>query len=71
MGGVGLLSLSNESDRERRRKSDESSQAEPVAKPGQKRAGTSQVGDALRTVYQRAIDEDIPPEMLDLLGKLG
>lgn len=31
----------------------------------------SQVGDALRTVYQRTIDEDIPPEMLDLLGKLG
>jgi hypothetical protein len=26
---------------------------------------------AMRTVYQRAIDEDIPPEMLDLLGKLG
>jgi len=28
------------------------------------------VSEALRTVYQRAIDEDIPSEMLDLLKKL-
>ncbi|WP_140419256.1 NepR family anti-sigma factor [Sphingobium sp. Z007] len=28
------------------------------------------VSQALRTVYQRAVDEDIPPEMLDLLSKL-
>lgn len=31
----------------------------------------SDVGNALKTVYQRAVSEDIPPEMLDLLGKLG
>jgi len=29
------------------------------------------MGSALRSVYQRTIDEDIPAEMLDLLGKLG
>jgi hypothetical protein len=29
------------------------------------------VGHALRSVYQRTVNEDIPPEMLDLLGKLG
>ena len=29
-----------------------------------------QVSQALRTVYQRAVDEDIPLEMLDLLKKL-
>jgi hypothetical protein len=28
------------------------------------------VSNALRTVYQRAVDEDIPAEMLDLLSKL-
>ncbi len=28
------------------------------------------MGDALRTVYQETINEQIPPEMLDLLGKL-
>ena len=30
----------------------------------------SDLGQALRSVYQRAINEDIPTEMLDLLGKL-
>ena len=28
------------------------------------------VGEALRSVYTRAIEEEIPQEMLDLLGKL-
>ena len=29
------------------------------------------VGAALRSVYDRTVREEIPPEMLDLLGKLG
>ena len=29
------------------------------------------VGSALKTVYDRTLKEAIPPEMLDLLGKLG
>ncbi|KKW92191.1 MULTISPECIES: NepR family anti-sigma factor [Sphingobium] len=29
-----------------------------------------QVGNALRSVYQRTVEEDIPAEMLDLLSKL-
>lgn len=28
------------------------------------------VGQVLRSVYQKAVDEDIPAEMLDLLSKL-
>ncbi|SMF61642.1 hypothetical protein SAMN06295910_0634 [Allosphingosinicella indica] len=36
-----------------------------------KSGGKADVGNALRTVYQRTVNEDIPPEMLDLLGKLG
>jgi len=28
------------------------------------------VGNALRSVYEKAVEEDIPQEMLDLLGKL-
>lgn len=32
--------------------------------------GESNVGSALRSVYQQTIDEDIPSEMLDLLKKL-
>lgn len=29
------------------------------------------MGAALRTVYQKTVDEAVPSEMLDLLGKLG
>lgn len=36
-----------------------------------KRQSGSDVGDALRSVYDRALNEDIPPDLLDLLGKLG
>lgn len=38
---------------------------------GRDRPRAGDVGETLRNVYQRTIDEDIPPEMLDLLGKLG
>jgi hypothetical protein len=31
----------------------------------------SDVGDALRSIYQKTVHEDVPPEMLDLLDKLG
>lgn len=30
----------------------------------------SDIGDALRTIYQQTVDEDIPSEMLDLLKRL-
>ena len=43
----------------------------PTDKPKTKRGSTPEVGQALRAAYQRTIDEDIPTEMLDLLGKLG
>ncbi|HEX7656399.1 MAG TPA: NepR family anti-sigma factor [Sphingomonas sp.] len=29
------------------------------------------MGFALRSVYQKTVDEAVPDEMLDLLGKLG
>jgi len=28
------------------------------------------MGSALRSIYQQTVEEQIPPEMLDLLGKL-
>ena len=44
-----------------------------IPKP-EKRSGRgktdSQVGRTLRSVYQQTVGEDIPTEMLDLLGKL-
>lgn len=36
-----------------------------------KRAPIPEVGNALRSAYEQTVSEDIPSEMLDLLGKLG
>ena len=43
----------------------------PAVRPAKKRPPVGEVGQALRSVYDRTVREDIPPEMLDLLGKLG
>jgi hypothetical protein len=50
-----------------------SSQAKTQQKPQSKKKGPSDadVGGALRSIYQRTVDERIPPDLLDLLGKLG
>jgi len=40
-------------------------------KPRRPRNPSKSVGEALKSVYDRTLVEDIPPEMLDLLGKLG
>lgn len=34
------------------------------------RDGQGNVGDALRSIYQQTIEENVPDEMLDLLGRL-
>jgi len=67
------LTFVNDKDDERRRKSPPSpeSQGFDALKPRKKRGGTPEVGNALRQAYQQTIDESIPPEFLDLLGKLG
>jgi hypothetical protein len=40
-------------------------------KKKKKDAGGADLGQALRAAYQRTIDEQIPPDLVDLLGKLG
>ena len=70
--GANLTFVSDKDDERRRRSapSPESHEAEAPT-PKKKRAATPEVGHALRAAYQRTIDENIPPEFLDLLGKLG
>ena len=65
--------MSFEDESERRRKADDprSGDASMQPKPRKKKRGdTPELGQALRSVYDRAMNEPIPPEMLDLLGKL-
>jgi hypothetical protein len=67
------LDFSEEKDGERRRKPAPPQEPQDAddPKPRKKRATTPEVGHALRAAYQQTINEDIPPEFLDLLGKLG
>jgi hypothetical protein len=66
------LAFEIEDDRDGRRRSEsEPDDMDSTATPSRKKAGASGVGNALREAYQEALREDVPPEMLDLLGKLG
>jgi hypothetical protein len=66
------LSLQDDRDSRRRRKPNPDREAFPPAPPARRqRRADNEVGSALRSAYDRVVDEDIPPEMIDLLGKLG
>lgn len=52
------------SSKKKRRRSDQSMS-------GKSGSGEPQIGRALRSVYDQTVGEAIPPEMLELLGKLG
>jgi hypothetical protein len=54
----------------------EAKRKHPVEKPVQKKGGSkrgsrSDVGRALRSVYDETLREDVPDDFLDLLGKLS
>ncbi|RZF64572.1 hypothetical protein EWE75_10410 [Sphingomonas populi] len=51
------------------RSGDESSKKPPAAR-AKVQSKDRDMGAALRTVYEKTVEEAIPPEMLDLLGKL-
>ena len=67
------MAFHDEKDGDRRRKVGAQGEDDQTRSNGgrNKRTPAPEVGQALRTVYQRTVDEDIPPEFLDLLGKLG
>ena len=69
-----ILTCASDKDSERRRdpaNSSATTSSGAKVKSRKKRSEGSEVGSALRSAYQRTIDEAIPSEMLDLLGKLG
>lgn len=67
------MSFQDQREGQRRRKPDPESDlpANDTPRSRKKRPPAGDVGNALRSAYQRVVAEDIPPEMLDLLGKLG
>ncbi|HWK35339.1 NepR family anti-sigma factor [Sphingomonas sp.] len=52
-------------------RSDKTGSSQKKAEHSKANEGDRTVGDALRAVYQDAVAESIPDEMLDLLHKLG
>ena len=64
------MSLQDDKDPVRRRKPVPSEDSKPGARARRKQP-SGDVGRALRSAYREVVDEDIPPEMIDLLGKLG
>jgi hypothetical protein len=73
--GVIVLGFNDEKDAGTRRMFDQPSAAEAPARPQstRKKKGSAapDVGQALRSAYERTVREQIPPDLLDLLGKLG
>jgi hypothetical protein len=65
------LGFENESGRRRRTDPSPPAGSENMEKSARKRGPNAEIGQALRKAYSDAVDEAIPPEMLDLLGKLG
>lgn len=69
--GKKILAFQNDTDRRRKTDHPQQPQSEEAPRSRKKRGANSEVGQALRAAYQQAVSENIPPEMLDLLGKLG
>ncbi|HEY0626638.1 MAG TPA: hypothetical protein VGD10_07875 [Allosphingosinicella sp.] len=71
--GVTNLAVEDDRDDERGRKPALHTKKESLEKSSfkKKRPVAPEVGNALRSAYEQTVNEDIPPEMLDLLGKLG
>lgn len=65
----GIVSLGADDEPERAGAAPRTADAGKPKKP--QGAGGRDVGAALRTVYQKTVEERIPDEFLDLLGKLG
>jgi hypothetical protein len=67
------VSLQDDREGGRRRKSGHGAEPDSSSAPRKKRrklADSPEVGQALRSIYDRTVGESIPAEMLDLLGKL-
>ena len=69
-----ILTSASEKDGERRLSTTASSAANGQRQPTKakkKRGEGTELGSALRSAYQRTVEEAIPSDLLDLLGKLG
>lgn len=66
-----VLSFDSKKDGARRRKSERPSSGTNVKSQAKNKTDSPDVGRALRSVYDDTLNEKIPPDLIDLLGKLG
>ncbi len=67
--GWGRLALSD--DKKSKKQDAKKHDAAPPSRDADRAGSNRDVGHALRSVYAKTVSEDIPPELLDLLGKLS
>ncbi len=66
------MSLENDKEADRSKAGAPSGAQARRKQPTKKKAASNaEVGGALRSIYKRTVEERIPPDLLDLLGKLG
>lgn len=72
--GETILTFAREPNSDRRPRldhhGDNDSPASKAPPRRKRRSDSPEIGGALRSVYQQTVDETIPPDLLDLLGKL-
>ncbi len=65
------MAFEDETDRRRKTEHPQKADSDITPETKKKRGRTPEFGQALRAAYQQTVNEDIPPEFHDLLGKLG
>lgn len=50
---------------------DQDRRPRPTTRKSRDKTQQDQVGDALRSIYQQTVNEEIPDEFRDILGKLA
>jgi len=63
--GSDVLAASEKNIREKDRKQ------RPANKTSSDKLNKGHVGESLRSIYQQTVDEQVPDEFLDILGKLA
>lgn len=63
--GAGVLAAS------RKQVKDKDRAQRPPTKKSRDKTQQGHVGEALRSIYQQTVDEEVPDEFLDILGKLA
>jgi|GEM_PF-1263648 hypothetical protein len=69
--GMGVLAASDNKIEKRSIAKDGPKRSTPATKKPRASVQQGHVGESLRSIYQQTVDEKVPDEFLDILGKLA